>query len=369
MHTRSSQSDAPRTFFGPHATLRHLRRLSFLAVQLFVLFASSAGADAAALTVAAVGDVMMGSDFPAPRLPKDQGRSLLAPAAPLFQAADLALANLEGPLFLGGDPTKEPLKGRRYLFRTPPSYAQNLKRAGISFVSLANNHALDFGRDGLRSTKQALGEAGVAYAGKSGPVAEFEVRGLKVAVLALGFGAPPRSIVYPERALAEVAEIARRCDILILSVHAGAEGRGALHVAPGPELFLDEPRGDLVRFAHAAIDRGAALVIGHGPHVPRALELYKGRLIAYSLGNFATYGGVSVVGESGYAPLLTVELARDGSFEKGRVTSFLQGFQRGPVRDLKQRALRLMRRLSAEDFPGSPLSFGPDGEFRAARQP
>jgi len=338
-------------------------------MHLLLLVACTASAQAAGLTVAAVGDVMMGSDFPTPRLPKDQGRSLFAQAAPLFQGADLALANLEGPLFAGGVPAKEPLKGRRYLFRTPPSYAENLKKAGISFVSLANNHALDFGRDGLHSTREALAAAGVAYAGKSGPVAEFQVRGVKVAVLALGFGAAPRSIVYPERALAEVAELAPRYDILILSVHAGAEGRGALHVAPGPETFLNEPRGDLVRFAHAAIDRGAALVLGHGPHVPRALELYKGRLIAYSLGNFATYGGVSVIGESSYAPLITVELAPDGAFRKGRITSFLQSYQRGPVRDPKQRAYRLMRRLSGEDFPGSALSFGPDGEFRAAGTP
>jgi hypothetical protein len=341
-----------------------LAALFFILLTLFPLSAPAADG----ITVAAVGDVMMGSDFPTPKLPRNGGRWLLAEAAPYFKAADISLANLEGPLLSGGEPAKDPMEGRRYLFRTPPSFAANLRYAGISAVSLANNHARDFGAEGLASTKRALKSAGVSFSSKSGEVAEFEVRGLRVGVLALSFGSPPRSICFPKQALQEVSRLAAKYDILILTVHAGAEGRGALHVSPGMEVFLDEPRGDLVRFAHDAIQRGAALVVAHGPHVPRALELYRGRLIAYSLGNFATYGGVSVTGESGYAPLLSVELARDGSFVKGAVRSFLQRPYSGPSPDPKRRALRLMQKLSAEDFPGSPLAFSPSGEVTIRRE-
>jgi poly-gamma-glutamate capsule biosynthesis protein CapA/YwtB (metallophosphatase superfamily) len=315
------------------------------------------------ITVAAVGDIMMGSDFPTPRLPRQRGRRLLAEAAPFFRDADIAMANLEGPLLEEGEPAKVPVSGRSYLFRTPPSYASNLKAAGLSMVSLANNHAMDFGRPGLASTKRALDRAGVAFSSKSGEIAEFVVRGTRVGVLSLSFGAPPRSIVYPAKALDEIARVSGSYDILILSIHAGAEGRGALHVVPGMERYLNEPRGDLIRFAHDAIDRGADLVLAHGPHVPRALELYRGRLVAYSLGNFATYGGVSVLRESGYAPLLTTELAPDGSFVSGSIHSFLQKPFSGPRRDAKRRAQRLMQRLSAEDFPDSPLVFGASGEI------
>ena len=315
------------------------------------------------ITIAAVGDIMMGSDYPSPRLPRDGGRHLLSRAAPFFKGADLALGNLEGPLLEGGEPVKIPVEGHSYVFRTPPSFAQNLKDAGISMVSLANNHALDFGRPGILSTKRALQGAGVAYSGKGGEIAEFTVRGVRVGIISLSFGAPPRSIVYPEQALKEIAQASGRYDILILSIHAGAEGRGALHVVPGMEHFLNEPRGDLLRFAHDAIDRGADLVVAHGPHVPRALELYRGRLIAYSLGNFATFGGVSVVGESGYAPILTARLAPDGSFLGGAIKSFLQRPLTPPKPDPKGRALGLMRRLSAQDFPDSQLSFGKGGEI------
>ena len=313
--------------------------------------------------MAAVGDVMMGSDFPAPLLPPHGGRELFSAAAPLFKRSDIAMANLEGTLYADGAPAKDAVPGRSYLFRTPPGYARNLKEAGIAMVSLANNHALDFGSQGLASTKRALAAAGVAFSSKSGETAEFEVRGVTVGVISLSFGPPPRSIVFPARALKEIARAAERYDILILSIHAGAEGRGALHVVPGMERFLEEPRGDLVRFAHDAINLGADLVIGHGPHVPRAMELYRGRLIAYSLGNFATFGGVSVTRESGYAPLLTVQLAPDGSFLEGAVDSFRQRRRAAPAVDPKRRALRLIRRLSAEDFPDSPLRFGERGDI------
>jgi hypothetical protein len=333
------------------------------AAALSMLLVSAPPATAAGITVAAVGDVMMGSDYPSPRLPKNGGRDLLAEAAPFFKTADIALANLEGPLLEGGEPAKIAVEGRSYLFRTPPSYAENLKQAGISMVSLANNHALDFGRPGLASTKRALDKAGVSYSSKGGEIAEFLVRGVRVGVLSLSFGAPPRSIVHPAQALGEIAQAARRYDILILSIHAGAEGRGALHVVPGMERYLNEQRGDLIRFAHDAIDRGAALVIGHGPHVPRALELYRGRLIAYSLGNFATFCGVSVAGESGYAPILTAELAPDGSFLKGELHSFQQKPRSAPRPDRRLRAGRLMQRLSAEDFPDSGLRFGKAGQI------
>lgn len=345
------------------ATL-HTARLFLLLIFYSLLCTPITAFAERGVTVAAVGDVMMGSDFPAARLPKDGGRSLFAAAAPFFKRADIAMANLEGPLCEGGTPVKEPLPGRRYLFRTPPAFAGNLTEAGISMVSLANNHARDFGREGLASTKKALARAGVLYSSKKGEVVEFVVRGIRVGIISLSFGPPPRSITFPAQALQEIEREAKNYDILILTIHAGAEGRDALHVTPGMERYLDEARGDLFSFAHEAIAAGADLVVAHGPHVPRALELYRGRLIAYSLGNFATFGGVSVAGISGYAPLLTVRLDNDGSFLEGRLESFRQGYLAAPAPDPKRRALSLMRRLSAEDFPDSPLSFGSRGELK-----
>jgi hypothetical protein len=145
-------------------------------------------------------------------------------------------------------------------------------------------------------------------------------------------------------------------------VHGGKEGRSALRVQDETEYFLEENRGNLVRFARSAVDRGADLVLGHGPHVPRALEIYQGRLIAYSLGNFCTYEGMNLDEERGYAPLLWAELGPTGDFLQGRIHSFIQYRPGGPKRDKQQRALGLIKTLSLKDFPASSPLITASGE-------
>jgi len=226
------------------------------------------------ITVAAVGDIMMGTDYPLPKLPKKDGRFLFEEAKGFLRKADIVFGNLEGPLYDGDSPAKKVKDVREaYFFRTPPGYVKNLVDAGFSVVSLANNHAGDFGDKGMSSTKKALAAAGIKYSSKAGEVAEFEINGLRIGLVALSSGPPPRSIVYPEKALEEIDLLSKKYDLLILSIHGGKEGGTALRTEDQFEYFLDEPRGNLVQFAHAAIDRGADLILTHGPHVPRALEI------------------------------------------------------------------------------------------------
>jgi poly-gamma-glutamate capsule biosynthesis protein CapA/YwtB (metallophosphatase superfamily) len=314
------------------------------------------GATRARVSVAAVGDLMLGSDFPSPRLPPDDGQGLLDPAKDLFRQADVSFGNLEGVLADGGVCVKNTDSPNVYAFRTPTRFAARLKDAHLKVVSLANNHAMDFGPGGHAATKAALREAGIRFSGKDGEVAEFTVGGVKVGLLAVSFGPPPRSIIQPQEVFREIESLATRYDVLIISIHGGKEGRGALHVRDEAEYFLGEPRGNLVRFARGAVERGADLILGHGPHVPRALEVHQGRLIAYSLGNFCTYKGMSLAGESGLAPLLWVELGPKGEFLQGQIHSFVQEKPGGPQKDESHGAARLMRTLSLEDFPAtSPL--------------
>ncbi len=304
------------------------------------------------VTVAAVGDIMMGTDYPAPKLPKKDGRLLFQEAKTFLRRADLVFGNLEGPLTEESSPAKKVKEEKEaYFFRTPPKYVKNLVGAGFNVVSLANNHAGDFGKKGMSSTKEALAAAGIKYSSKTGEVAEFEINGLKLGLAAFSFGSPPRSIVYPEEALAEIDFLSKKYDLLVLSIHGGKEGGEALRTENEFEYFLDEPRGNLIQFAHEAIERGADLILVHGPHVPRALEIYQDKLIAYSLGNFCTYRGMSLDKEKGYAPLLWVELGQNGEFVKGRIFSFIQAPPGGPKRDQEQRAWALIKRLSLEDFP------------------
>ena len=308
------------------------------------------------VTFAAVGDIMLGSDFPTPQLPPEDGRTLFDEVRDFFRQADVSFGNLEGTLCDGGLCAKNMESPNVYAFRTPTRFARTLRGAHLKVVSVANNHSMDFGYMGKLSTKRALREAGIQFAGKNGEMAEFTVRGVKVGLTAVTFGPPPRSLARPQEILREIESLAGKYDILVVSVHGGREGISALHIRDETEYFLGEHRGNLVRFARGAVDRGADLVLGHGPHVPRALDLYKGRLIAYSLGNFCTYKGMNLEGERGYAPLLWVELETTGAFNRGQIYSFIQYRPGGPRKDVKRRALGLMKTLSLKDFPvNSPL--------------
>ncbi len=317
----------------------------------------------AVITVAAVGDIMMGTDYPSPKLPSKDGKLLFRESRKILGKADIVFGNLEGALCDGGSPAKKAKDGESYLFRTPTRFVKNLIEAGFNVVSLANNHAEDFGREGLTSTKEALKAARIKYSSKAGEVAEFKINGIRIGLVALSFGPPPRSIVYPDEALEEVGLLSKKYDVLILSIHGGKEGGAALQTENQPEYFLDEPRGNLIQFAHEAVERGADLVLVHGPHVPRAMEVYRDRLIAYSLGNFCTYRGMSLNEERGYAPLLWVELGGNGQFVKGKIFSFIQVPPGGPERDERERAFNLIKKLSEEDFPGTAPSFGASGSI------
>ncbi len=123
-----------------------------------------------------------------------------------------------------------------------------------------------------------------------------------------------------------------------------------------------------MQFAHAVIDAGADIVLGHGPHVPRALELYRGRLVAYSLGNFCTHWGISVAGIKGLAPILMANLAANGAFLGGRIVSARQQRPEGPILDENHAAARLIRQLTLEDFPSTPLEIDTSGNIHI-RQP
>src|SRR5690606_34077242 len=137
------------------------------------------------LTVAAVGDMMLGTDYPENHLPDDDGVSFLAEVAPVLAGADVTFGNLEGVLLDGGTPAKECRNPRAcYLFRSPSRYVEHFVNAGFDVLSLANNHARDFGEEGRTATMETLDAAGILHSGREGDFATLEVKGLSVAVLA-----------------------------------------------------------------------------------------------------------------------------------------------------------------------------------------
>lgn len=345
-------------------------RALFLAVLLFAVIPVVTAADGS-LRVMAVGDIMMGTDFPRDRLAPDDGARLLADAAPLLRQADVAFGNLEGVLLDGGEPAKrcnDP--SACYVFRTPPRYARHLGDAGFDVMSLANNHAMDFGPEGVESSTGALRAQGIQVAGPIGTTATWALPdGRRVGFVAFAPNRGVESLLDLERARSLVAGLAAENDFVLVSMHAGAEGFDATRLTFETETYYGEDRGDPVAFARAMVDAGATIVLGHGPHVPRALEVYQGHLIAYSLGNFLTYWGISVQGEKGLAPILDVTVDRYGHLVHGRIHSLVQRRPLGPVLDSRGEAVTMMRQLTALDFPDGRLLIDAGGVLRPRYYP
>lgn len=333
-----------------------------LALFIALVFSQQVFAAADALdvvTVSAVGDVMMGTDYPTNTLPANNGARLFKYSQEYIKAADIRVGNLEGTLYNGDVAVDGKMAGEnRYLFRTPTSFASLLADAGFNFMSLANNHSMDFGVAGMESTKATLKLNGIQYSSKNGKeVAQFNIRGIKVAVISADFYSGRRSISNPTATYLEIKELKKTFDIVIVTAHAGGEGAGAERVSDQNEIFLGENRGNSVQFARKAIDAGASLILMAGPHVPRGMEVYKGKLIAYSLGNFVTGRGISIQGYAGVAPLLRVQMDRQGNFTQGHIASFKQVRDLGAVHDESKTAVKFMNKLSVLDFPQTMPQF------------
>jgi poly-gamma-glutamate capsule biosynthesis protein CapA/YwtB (metallophosphatase superfamily) len=312
------------------------------------------------ITIAAVGDIMLGSPFPNDtRMPPNDGADLLVPFTPILSAADIAFANLEGPIVDNGTSAKcSPGSTKCFAFRMPTRYGKYLKAAGFDVVGVANNHAGDFGESGRGSTLRVLDEQGIKYAGSlqaPSPIAMLVVKGKRVAVIGFGHNNGMPNVNDLDNARRLVLEAKKKADIVIVSFHGGAEGTDHQHVVKGSDIFLGENRGNLPAFTHTVIDAGADLVLGHGPHVMRGMEMYKDRLIVYSMGNFCTYGWFGLSAETALTEVVEIKLGPDGKFISGKINAGRQEGRGGPVPDNTGQSIRVVRGLSQTDFgPNAP---------------
>ncbi len=319
------------------------------------------------ISIATVGDLMLGTDYPENHLPDDDGVSFLAHVTPILAGADITFGNLEGVLLDGGEPGKKCSNPNAcYLFRSPSRYVKHFVNAGFDVLSLANNHARDFGEEGRLASMETLTAAGIRHSGLEGDFASLSVNELDVVLLAFAVTKNSNMMLDYDFAAEVVADHAERHDIVIVSFHGGAEGRNVTRLPFAEEEYFGEPRGDVVKFSRMMVDAGADLILGHGPHVVRAIERYKNRLIAYSLGNFATYYGISVEGIKGLGPILVVTIDGEGNFVEGKIHSTIQLRPDGPSIDDDDGALNLIRSLSIRDFTTPGIVFDQDGSLAPA---
>ncbi|MDW3211161.1 MAG: CapA family protein [Reichenbachiella sp.] len=316
------------------------------------------------LTLIGVGDIMMGTNFPSERyLPGNDGKDLWLEVSDTLRQADVTFGNLEGVILNeGGDQKKCRNPKVCYLFRSPESYLNNLVVAGFDVVSLANNHAGDFGQPGRDNTMRSLDSLGINYAGLlTAPTTTFMVDGMRYGMVAFSPNIGTVSIHNQEKAIALVEQLDSLVDVVIVSFHAGAEGSKHEHVTRKTEMFYGENRGNVYEFAHLMIDHGADVIFGHGPHVSRAIEVYNERFITYSMGNFCTYGRFNLRGVNGIAPIVKVETNSEGKFLRGQLIPIVQLGAGGPKIDSKKRAISKIRELTKKDFPESNLLIDDSG--------
>ena len=244
------------------------------------------------IIISAVGDIML--DGTARPVMAEQGYDYpFVKMLPFFKGAQIIFGNVEGPLTDRGTPEQD----KTFVFRSPPAkVGAALKAAGFNVVSLANNHTLDYGVDGLIQTIETLDAVGILHVGAGADLmaarqpALIQVNGLKVAILAYSMTLPENFYAGPKKAgtafghesqvFADVTAARKQADIVLVSFHWGQEGKTVL-------------RDYQTRLGHVAIDAGASAVIGHHPHILQGIEHYKDGVILYSLGNF-TFGSYSM---------------------------------------------------------------------------
>lgn len=318
------------------------------------------------VTVMGVGDIMMGTKFPNPSyLPAGNGEYLWDDCRGLLKSADITFGNLEGTILDGvGEPKECSNPNACYLFKMPSRLSKNLSEAEFDLLSLANNHANDFGEAGRKSTLRVLDSLQIATAGSlERPYTIEKIGHLKIGFVAFAPNKGTLTFFDMERAESIVKKLDSLTDMVIISIHGGAEGVKNMHVTRETEYYYGENRGNIYAFSHRMIDAGADLILGHGPHVARGIEVYKKRLIAYSLGNFLTYGRFNLRGAAGEAPLLELKLSPAGEFFEGKIHAFIQSYENGPIKDRTLTVVRTIKNLSEEDFPENPIFIDDNGNI------
>jgi poly-gamma-glutamate capsule biosynthesis protein CapA/YwtB (metallophosphatase superfamily) len=260
------------------------RFLALILILSAALPLSAAAQQTDDVTIAAVGDLMLGGRTE-PFLKKFGPAYPFGDVLPCLARADIVAGNLESPISLRGTA----VQNKKFTLRAGTVAVQALREGRIRVVSLANNHSMDFGPLALQDTLAILDENDILYTGAGMDLADarapaiVKVKGRTLAFLSysltfpLEFYASPRrpgtAPGYADYVKADIEKIRPSADIVIVSFHWGAE-------------LMTTAKDYQIELGRSCIDWGADLVLGHHPHVLQEIELYKDRLIAYSLGNF-----------------------------------------------------------------------------------
>ena len=318
------------------------------------------------IKIIGVGDMMIGTNYPSEKyLPPNDGKDIFKDVSQIIREADLSFGNLEGTILSGDGDVKECSNPEKcYAFKSPDNFVNNYKDAGFDLLSLANNHINDFGEVGRLNTQNILERNGINFSGTiEKPFSIFIKNNIKYGFAAFSPNKGTIQINNYDRAKEIVSHLDSICDIVIISFHGGAEGLKYNRVTKKREYFLGEDRGNIYEFSRLMIDNGADIIFGHGPHVLRAVDLYKDRFIAYSLGNFATFKRFNLSGGRGLSPLIQLIVNSKGEFIRGKIISARQIELGIPKLDSNNEAAKEIKKLTELDFPESELIIDNSGNI------
>lgn len=319
------------------------------------------------IRIKAVGDIMPGSYTPKSILPSDSGK-IFESISSQFINADIVFGNLEGALINSAiKPVKCSQESRDkeicYEFGIPDYLINPLKVIGFNVLNNDNNHYSDYGTIGIDNTKRVVKSKNINLLSPT-QITQIVIKGKKIAVIPFSCEDNSFNINDLTNAANIVSQAKQANDIVIISFHGGAEGSKAQHIKNETEIFLGEKRGNVIKFAKTVIDAGADLVLGHGPHVLRAIDLYKGKLIVYSLGNFLTYGNFNIKGVNGVSMILTLDIdTSTGNFKNGYITPINQHAPGIPQYDNDKKAIGIINQLINDDIEEPNLRVMPDGKI------
>ncbi len=307
-------------------------------------------------TLSAVGDSDLGN---IPQVPVNP-TAYLAPIKAAV-AADVVFANLEGTMTTRGYSKCGAGSTECYAFRVPPSFAAAYRATGFTVLNSANNHSYDFGAQGQADTSAALAAVGIVQAGLPGQIGLVHVKGVSVAFVDFAPYTLTNDMLDTTQAAALIARARREAKVVVVYMHSGAEGSDADHVTRQSEYYFGEDRGNPYAFAHFAIDEGADLVLASGPHVLRGMQWYRGRLIAYSLGDFANYDAFASGGNLSLSAVLHVTMSSQGRIQSASVVPITIDSGGQAFVDPTHAAWNFMNQLSREDFGTSAALIGAAG--------
>lgn len=306
---------------------------------------SPATAPTKTLTIGWVGDMVPASDV-------GYNLTVMNNVSSTLEIPDLMMGNLEGTFAHAGRISKCTYLGTMcHAFKGDSSFADALNASGFKFISLINNHSLDYGTAGLKDTEAELDRVGLPYIAPNKPTASITIKGVKVGIMGLSSMQPTAMITDYSYIAQTVQALRKDNDIVVVIFHGGAEGADKTIVTGGEEYEGNEDRGNVQAVAYTAINAGADLVLGDGPHVLRKVETYHGKPIAYSLGNFVGGNGrLSVKGNLALGGIFTVVFQNDSTGKEvplaNNFTSILLDKTGTPSLDPTNQAQQLLDSLS-----------------------